>query len=101
MGTYDLLLVVCLIGMDGTGKTSHAKAILRELANYGLTSPYAWCGGSPRFFLPLVLGLKTTIMKDTKRRERRKRIFILNPFLVGFTAAIGNQYYGLSFRYRI
>jgi len=37
-------LLICFTGIDGSGKTTLAKTLARELAGEGYKSKYTWCG---------------------------------------------------------
>lgn len=37
-------ILVCFIGLDGSGKTTHAKILVNKMRNYGVKSEYVYCG---------------------------------------------------------
>lgn len=43
-----------MVGVDGTGKTTHAKSLVKDLREHGIAAHYVWCRGSPKIFLPLL-----------------------------------------------
>jgi thymidylate kinase len=38
--------LICLVGMDGTGKTAHARALIDHLHKAGIKSKYVWFGNA-------------------------------------------------------
>ena len=48
------LRLVCIIGVDGTGKTTHAKSLVKILREREVAVHYAWCRGNLKIFLPLL-----------------------------------------------
>lgn len=57
--------VVCLIGMDGSGKTTHSRRIIDHLQESGIKCHYVWFGNAYFFSYPFMmicrmLGLTTT-----------------------------------------
>ena len=46
--------LVCVVGIDGTGKTTHAKSLVKDLREHGIAVHYVWCRGVPKLFFPLL-----------------------------------------------
>jgi len=47
--------LVCFIGIDGSGKTTQAKALVRALGEHGIKSKYVWNRFQPRMMMPFIL----------------------------------------------
>ncbi|MGD9131071.1 MAG: hypothetical protein PVH73_05805 [Candidatus Bathyarchaeota archaeon] len=81
-------LLVCIIGVDGTGKTSHTKLLVDRLTNEGLAVKYLWAGFFHFFSLPLlayarIMGF-TEVEKVTEERFVRHYQFYESRFLSKF-----------------
>ena len=46
--------MICLIGMDGSGKTSQALALNKYLKDYGISNKYVWGRWDPIIFKPII-----------------------------------------------
>ena len=62
-------LLICFAGVDGSGKTTHARHLLRFLQEKGYSSKYVWAASRPIFLYPFlvitrILGYWKTIKKD-------------------------------------
>jgi glycosyltransferase involved in cell wall biosynthesis len=71
---------LCLIGLDGTGKTSHARRLVWKLTSNGIRCRYRWFGG-PRFMTLSIYALCRLInLTHTRDRSRglREHAFYLN-----------------------
>jgi dTMP kinase len=44
-----------MVGIDGTGKTTHARSLVCEMQQRGIPGHYTWCRGAPKYFLPTIL----------------------------------------------
>ncbi|MCJ7635394.1 hypothetical protein MUP77_23770 [Candidatus Bathyarchaeota archaeon] len=47
--------LICFMGVDGSGKTSHAKLLLSFLKERGCSTKYVWAAGRPLFLYPFLL----------------------------------------------
>ena len=54
-----------MIGIDGTGKTTHAKALVKALREHGIAAHYVWCRGRPEVFLPLIQLFKQLVFRQS------------------------------------
>ena len=52
---------VCFIGQDGTGKTTHAKFLWKELEKRGISAKYIWSRGTGLFFYPFLKLLRSAL----------------------------------------
>lgn len=60
--------LICFTGVDGSGKTSHAKSLVKYLNQRGYSSCYVW--GAPRLIFSYIFFAFTRIMsywKETKK----------------------------------
>jgi len=62
-------LLICFTGVDGSGKTTHAKYLLRFLRKKGYSSRYVWAASRPVFLYPFlvvtrILGYWKTLKED-------------------------------------
>jgi thymidylate kinase len=76
--------LICFIGIDGSGKTTHAKLLVKELAKRGIKSKYSWTRGSPFFSKPLVslfkglLKIRKPYMEEEKNQQ--KKVSLPEPY---------------------
>lgn len=61
-------VLVSLIGMDGSGKTTHAKTVIQCLRDRGMPAKYIWLGPRPFLLAPLRLVAHRTILKNESIR---------------------------------
>lgn len=60
-------MLACIIGMDGSGKTTLAQRVARELQGRGIKSRYLWAGFRPTLLLRPVLWLaKRSIYQEDR-----------------------------------
>jgi thymidylate kinase len=62
--------LVCLIGIDGSGKTTLAKRLVEEMQARGVTSHYFWGGFSPTVLLRPVLWLAKRLVYREDRHSQ-------------------------------
>jgi len=48
-------VLICFTGVDGSGKTTHAKHLLRFLQEKGYSSKYVWAASRPIFIYPFLV----------------------------------------------
>lgn len=87
-------VLICFTGVDGSGKTTHARHLLRFLLKKGYSSKYVWAASRPIFLYPFlvvtrILEYWKTVKKDawTDPLENappsiRKKIGALYRFLL-------------------
>jgi len=68
-----LSILICLIGVDGTGKTTQAKALLQQLRERGIRSKYVWLRFFHFFSIPILFlirlrGLSNTTVSPSGRK---------------------------------
>lgn len=75
-------IFICLIGIDGSGKTTQAKALVRALKEKGVKSHYVWNRFEPRLMKPFIIVAKMLFFKGkdlgekyTEYSETKKRLF--------------------------
>ena len=54
-------MLICFVGIDGSGKTLQAQRLMESLKARGIRSTYTWCRYSPRLLMPLILLAKKLI----------------------------------------
>ena len=57
---------VCFMGIDGSGKTSHAKTLVKSLKQKGIRCRYVWGRWTPRLLKPLEFILKKFYFRSKK-----------------------------------
>ena len=75
MSNHDKVCVVCLSGPDGVGKTTQARALMKQLDSQGMTPRYQWLRFSHFFALPFlgymrIIGINRKIMTKDGRCTR-------------------------------
>ena len=45
---------ICFIGIDGAGKTTHAKALAKIMEKNGVKCKYMWCRFEPFLIAPFI-----------------------------------------------
>jgi dTMP kinase len=59
--------LVCIVGIDGSGKTTLAKQLVAEMQAQGIKSRYVWGGFAPTIFLqPAIWLIKTLIYRENR-----------------------------------
>jgi len=61
--------LVCFIGQDGTGKTMHAKRLLKELEQREVRVKYNWSRGTGLFLEPLLKFLRLALPNNNQIKE--------------------------------
>ena len=56
-------ILICLIGVDGSGKTTHAKALVGELWAQHIKSRYVWNRYEPILIRPLMVAVKILLFR--------------------------------------
>lgn len=59
--------MVCLIGIDGSGKTAHAQSILLDLQKSGVKCKYVWFGNAYFLSYPFMAFCRVLSLTDTHR----------------------------------
>ena len=79
--------LVCFIGIDGSGKTTQAKALVRALEEHGIRSKYVWNRFEPRLTKPFMLAGKALFFRGkgmlqnyAEYSNTKKRLF-QNPII--------------------
>ena len=70
-------LLICLTGIDGSGKTSQARALINWLESHNISSGYLWCRMQPRLLKPVYclvrfLMLRKGVKDDTTETDYEK-----------------------------
>ncbi len=93
--------MICLIGMDGSGKTSQALALSKYLNDNGINNEYVWGRWDPIIFKPIIriaqkiLFYKNDMNKDYSKYKNKKKSFLKNKLTSNLWA------YSLLFDYFI
>jgi dTMP kinase len=80
-------MLICFVGIDGSGKTVQAKRLNERLRAEGINSRYTWCRYSPRIMMPFIRAAKAFLRRNksgVRQSEYReftssKRKFLRNP----------------------
>ncbi len=70
--------LICLIGIDGSGKTTLAKSFVEEAKKFGIKYKYVWGNAQPIFLKPLRFVAHLTVLrkfdrfKDNNQYEKAK-----------------------------
>lgn len=74
--------LICFIGIDGSGKTTQAKALVQVLKARGVESRYVWSGFKPLLIKPFLIIVKAIFFHDKDMFEdyseyssTKKRLF--------------------------
>lgn len=65
-GSISLLKNILIIGLDGVGKTTHARRMMKELAMRGIKTRYVYMRGYGRVFLVFPFLILSRLMGFTK-----------------------------------
>jgi thymidylate kinase len=60
---------ICLIGMDGTGKTTHSRALIDRLHKLGIKCKYVWFGKASFFSYPFMMVCRMLSLTTTHHIE--------------------------------
>gem|GEM_PF-615991 len=63
-------VIVCLAGIDGSGKTSHAIKIVKRFKSMGIPCQYVWCNWVPKISYP-IMGL-IYLIRGYRRKDYHK-----------------------------
>ena len=87
---------ICIIGIDGSGKTSHAKALAKSLKQKGLPCKYVWARWTPQFLKPIQFVLNKFYFKS-------KSVYTSNyeEYTKEKRKIIGNHVLGLIWQYLV
>lgn len=91
MKTYMKGKLVCFIGIDGSGKTSLAKSVVKDLKNNGIECNYCYGRYKPLISKPVVMIGKTLFLRNedvrkynsysaTKRRLAKKYNVLMSVY---------------------
>ena len=81
-------MLICFVGIDGSGKTVQANRLNERLRAEGINSRYTWCRYSPRIMMPFIWVAKALLRRgrgsNGEQSEYRqfiasKRKFLRNP----------------------
>lgn len=93
-------MIIAITGIDGTGKTTLAKGLVRMLTNDGIRATYVYGRTKPTFSrLGMAMGRtlffrRHDIWLDYDKYEARKRVVFSRPTLaIGYAATILLDYY--------
>jgi dTMP kinase len=80
-------ILICFIGIDGTGKTTLANELVTRLNQHNIPAKYVWSRFEPQFVKPLILIDKTLFHQDKttdegyKRYSSSRRKFLRRPII--------------------
>ena len=83
-------ILICFIGIDGTGKTTLANELVVRLNQHNINAKYVWSRFEPQFVRPLLLIDKTlfhqnkTTDEGYKRYSSSRRKFLRRPIIRNF-----------------
>jgi len=60
-------ILACLVGMDGTGKTTLAMHLVEQMKRAGFNARYAWNGSEPRLLRPFLQVGKLVFLRQENR----------------------------------
>lgn len=66
-------MFICLIGIDGSGKTTVAKALLKRVEALGWNATYTWCKFESNLFKILIYLKNTFFVRERDWRENFER----------------------------
>ena len=59
--------LLCIVGIDGSGRTTLAKQLVAEMQAHGIRSRYVWGGFDPTIFLrPAIWLIKTLVYRENR-----------------------------------
>lgn len=88
------MVIVCLAGVDGSGKTTQAKRLANDLCLMGTATSYVWNRWEPRLLVPLIEAFRVRdsggVLQDGRPTsirvsenphflERKRRVLHLRP----------------------
>ncbi|MEM3737407.1 MAG: hypothetical protein QXJ75_04920, partial [Candidatus Bathyarchaeia archaeon] len=103
-------MLVCFSGVDGSGKTSHAKACVRKLELLGYPCRYAWCRWVRLVTYPLTICVSLFFMLRSRRFSIRrlksdfyenKKKYLRNKFLAAVWGYVTLLDYKIIYLYKI
>ena len=104
-GNTSKSCLICFVGIDGSGKTTLAKALTKSVEEYGIDCRYVWGGFTSSFtvFKPLIGGLKATVFSgDTHMEESTTKGRVLkNPRLSALYHCLALTDYIIQAAFRI
>lgn len=64
-------ILICLVGIDGAGKSTLARALVTDMEEQGMRSRYVWGGFASSFtiFRPLIGVMKATVFRGNRHME--------------------------------
>jgi dTMP kinase len=81
--------LICLLGIDGSGKTTQAKRLVEGLRAKGISSAYVWCRWQPLLMKPFqmvgraFLRRKSITKKDYAKFTESKQALLRDPRRAG------------------
>ncbi len=96
-------MFICLIGIDGSGKTTVARALVKRAEALGLNAKYAWCKYESHLF-KLLIHLKNYFLvreRDWKENFEQSRTIKSNLFANRFAAWLYQTYLLATYWFRI
>lgn len=96
-------MFICLIGIDGSGKTTVAKALVERADTLGLNAKYAWCKYESHLF-KLLIRLKNHFLvreRDWKENFERSRTMKSDLFANRFAAWLYQTYILATYWFKI
>ncbi len=96
-------MFICLIGIDGSGKTTVAQALVKRAKALGLNATYTWCKFESHLFKVLIY-LKNTLFvreRDWRENYQRSRTIKTSLFANRFAARLYQTYLLVTYWFNI
>ena len=85
---FNSPIFICFVGIDGSGKSSQAQLLQKDLMTYGINVIYTWSRWKPFFLKPLKRifkgsrGTKKNTVSDDSILRHKKRSFLSYPLIL-------------------
>jgi thymidylate kinase len=96
-------MFICLIGIDGSGKTTAAQALVKRAESLGLNATYTW-GKYESIFFKILIRIKNTFFvreRDWRENFERSRTMKTSLFANRFAAWLYETYLLVSYWFKI
>jgi len=101
-------MLICIIGIDGSGKTPHAKKLVNTLKLAGSNSKYVWARWQPKLLKPIEVSFAWFIRKvahtsptNYNAYARQKRRVVQRQTLVFLWAYLVMLDYGIQLLFKV
>jgi len=85
---FNSAIFICFVGIDGSGKSSQAQLLQKDLSTYGINVIYTWSRWKPFFLKPLMRifkgsrGTKENKASDDPTLRHKKQRFLSYPLIL-------------------